>query len=101
MLKSFAVPKEPPVEKGVKRLAVAVEDHELGYEKFEGRIPPGQYGAGEVKIWDSGTYIPIKYSDSEITMDIKGKKLKGIYHLIKLKPTTKFKGKKNWLLFKA
>jgi DNA ligase D-like protein (predicted 3'-phosphoesterase) len=101
VLKSFAVPKEPPLEKGIRRLAVAVEDHELGYEKFEGIIPEGQYGAGKVEIWDSGTYEPVKFSDPEIAIDIKGKKLKGIYHLIKLKPTPKFKGEKNWLFFKS
>lgn len=95
VLKSWAVPKEPPVKKGIKRLAVAVEDHEIGYEKFEGEIPKDQYGAGKVEIWDSGTYSPLKFDKEHIEIDIKGKKLKGAYLLIKLKGQ-----EKNWLFFK-
>lgn len=97
VLKSWAVPKEPPLEAGIKRLAVAVEDHPLDYAKFEGTIPEGQYGAGKVIIWDSGTYMPDKFSDREIIIDFRGEKLKGKYVLIK----TKFGGSdKNWLFFK-
>ena len=99
-LKSWAVPKEPPRIKGVKRLAVRVEDHKLGYEKFAGLIPKGQYGAGEVEIWDSGYYNPIAVKDKSIIVDIHGKKLKGAYCLIKLaSKSSKDKGK-NWLFFK-
>ena len=95
VLKSWAIPKEPPTKNGIKRLAVAVEDHELGYDKFEGEIPKGKYGSGKVEIWDSGTYEPEKFDDNHIIMKINGKKLKGGYVMICLKGQ-----KKNWLIFK-
>jgi DNA ligase D-like protein (predicted 3'-phosphoesterase) len=95
VLKSWAVPKEPPKEIGIKRLAVQVEDHPLDYAGFEGEIPEGQYGAGLVEIWDKGYYIPSKFNNSEIIFELKGEKLKGTYCLIKLKNS-----EKNWLFFK-
>lgn len=98
VLKSWAIPKEPPKEAGVRRLAVRVEDHEVGYEDFEGKIPEGMYGAGTVEIWDKGHYVPIKFQTNEIIIDLKGKRLKGVYCLIKLKP--KLPKDKNWLFFK-
>ncbi len=98
VLKSWAVPKEPPQEIGIKRLAVEVPDHLLDYANFEGKIPEGQYGAGLVEIWDKGYYIPSKFDSTEIIFELKGKKLKGIYCLIKLKP--KLPPDKNWLFFK-
>ncbi|MFH0838590.1 MAG: DNA polymerase ligase N-terminal domain-containing protein [Candidatus Omnitrophota bacterium] len=98
VLKSWAVPKEPPVDEHTKRLAVAVEDHRLGYEKFEGVIPEGEYGAGTVRIWDRGTYTPKETTPHKFIVDIQGKKLKGTYCLIKLKP--KLPTDKNWLFFK-
>ena len=98
VLKSWAVPKEPPVEEGIKRLAVQVEDHPLDYAKFEGTIPEGEYGAGEVKIWDRGTYTAEKFEEKEIIIDFRGEKMKGRYILIR----TKLGGSdKNWLFFKA
>ena len=101
-LKSWAVPKVPPLKNGIKRLAVRVEDHKLGYEKFEGEIPKGQYGAGSVEVWDKGFHFPLEVKDSTIVVDIKGEKLKGQYCLVKLKPkpgSPKSKDK-NWLFFK-
>lgn len=103
VLKSWAVPKEPPQDADIKRLAIQVEDHDLDYADFEGRIPDGLYGAGDVRIWDRGSYIPLKFEPAEIIVELKGKKLKGVYCLIKLKNAALGKGKnknKNWLLFK-
>ena len=97
VLKSWAVPKEPPRETGVRRLAVPVEDHPLDYASFQGIIPEGQYGAGEVIIWDKGTYEPVSIRDDKIVVNIYGEKLKGDYCLVK----TKFQGKDNWLFFKT
>jgi len=100
VLVSWAIPKEPPKETGVRRLAVETEDHPLEYSLFHGSIPKGNYGAGKVEIWDRGTYKADKCREGEIIFAIKGKKLKGNYVLIKLKPTPRFPGKKNWLFFK-
>jgi len=99
-LRSWAVPKEPPLKKGTKRLAVSVEDHELSYARFQGTIPEGQYGAGEVEIWDDGYYVPIAVKDTSIIVDIHGEKLKGAYCLVKLKPKSEKDKGKNWLFFK-
>ncbi len=96
VLRSWAVPKEPPQNPGVRRLAVPVEDHPLEYAHFSGAIPEGQYGAGEVCIWDEGTYQPISISETKIVITINGTKLKGNYCLVK----TKFRGKESWLFFK-
>jgi DNA ligase D-like protein (predicted 3'-phosphoesterase) len=93
VLKSWAIPKEPPDKEGIKRLAIQVEDHSLNYANFEGEITEGLYGAGQVKIWDRGDYIPLKFESKEIIFELKGKRLKGIYCLIGLKD-------KNWLFFK-
>jgi len=98
VLKSWAVPKEPSREEGVRRLAVAVEDHTLEYGNFEGTIPEGEYGAGQVKIWDKGTYIPVETSAVKRIFEIKGRRLSGTYALVKLK-TNEAKDK-NWLFFK-
>ena len=99
VLKSWAVPKEPPKINGVKRLAIMTEDHPMGYEKFEGVIPEGNYGAGKVKIWDAGFY-ELKNKDSKkIEIIIHGKKLKGNYVLIKTNYGSK--PEKSWLFFKV
>jgi DNA ligase D-like protein (predicted 3'-phosphoesterase) len=94
VLKSWAIPKEPPTEFGVKRLAVQVEDHPVSYAGFEGVIPEGEYGAGTVKIWDRGTYRMIDQKENKLIVEVNGAKLKGAYVLVRLKDT------KNWLLFK-
>ncbi len=93
VLKSWAVPKEPPTKLGVKRLAVQVDDHALSYAKFKGTIPEGQYGAGKVKIWDSGKYEPLEWTSKSIVVNINGRKLKGEFCLVKFRPP------KNWLFF--
>jgi len=97
VLKSWAIPKYPPQEVGIKRLAVETEDHPLGYKDFEGIIPEGQYGAGKVEIWDRGDYLPLETTPSKRIMEIRGKKLHGRYCLIKLK--AKDPEDKNWLFF--
>ncbi len=94
VLKSWAVPKTPPTEKGIKRLAVQVEDHPVDYANFEGTIPEGQYGAGTVEIWDKGHYILKGKEEDKLVFEIKGNKLKGDYCLVR------FKRKNNWLFFK-
>ena len=97
VLKSWAIPKEPPTEKGVKRLAIKVEDHDLSYANFEGEIKEG-YGKGSVKIWDKGTFSLIKKTAKEIEFELKGKKMNGKYVLLKMNFN---ENKKNWLIFKV
>jgi bifunctional non-homologous end joining protein LigD len=96
VLKSWAVPKQPPTQKGVKRLAVQVEDHPVEYASFEGAIPEGEYGAGTVEIWDNGTYAPEKWREDEIIVHINGTRLSGRYCLIKFR-----KQENGWLFFKC
>ena len=98
VLKSWAVPKEPPLTKDVKRLAIQVEDHPLAYANFEGTIPTGNYGAGKVEIWDNGKYILKNKSANKIELNLKGKKLNGDYVLIKTHYGSK--PDKSWLWFK-
>ena len=99
VLKSWAIPKEPPKIIGVKRLAVMTEDHPIGYEKFHGIIPEGNYVAGKVEIWDSGFY-ELKFEDKKKTeIIIHGKKLKGNYVLVKTSYGSK--PEKSWLFFKV
>ena len=99
VLKSWAVPKEPPTKKGIKRLAIQVEDHSLNYADFEGEIPEGNYGSGKVEIWDNGTYELEDIKKDKIVFDLHGKKLKGKYVLVKTKYGSK--PEKSWLFFKT
>jgi bifunctional non-homologous end joining protein LigD len=78
---SWAVPKGIPPDPKKNHLAVHVEDHPLGYFKFAGEIPKGEYGGGQVLIWDEGTYEPVKWSDREVMVDLHGKRLQGRYVL--------------------
>ena len=110
VLKSWAVPKGPSLNPEDKRLAMMVEDHPYDYKDFEGNIPEGNYGAGQVEVWDSGTYEPLdetsKLSDEkELLKELKagslkfilhGKKLKGEFALVKMKNTEN----NAWLLIK-
>ena len=81
VLLSWAVPKGPPTAPGVKRLAVRTEDHPVEYINFEGVIADGNYGAGTVEIWDSGTYELLDYKKDKIRFHLHGKRLKGVHYL--------------------
>ena len=96
VLASWAVPKGVPLEPGVRALAVHVEDHPLDYGGFEGEIPKGQYGAGTVEIWDSGTYELVEEkADGGLTVRLHGKRLDGTWTLI---PAHLDGKEQNWLL---
>jgi DNA ligase D-like protein (predicted 3'-phosphoesterase) len=92
VLKSWAVPKGPSLNPSVKRMAVPTEDHPMDYANFEGVIPPGNYGAGRVIVWDMGTYAPLGGKSMEeglrkghITFALYGHKLKGGFALTKIR----------------
>lgn len=93
VLKSWAVPKGLPAEKGVRRLAVQVEDHEISYIDFEGTIEEG-YGKGSVKIYDSGEYELKERNDEKFVVVLKGRKLNGEYVIMHWK-------ERNWLMFRT
>jgi len=93
VLKSWAVPKGIPLEPGLKRLAVQVEDHPIDYIDFAGQIPEGQYGAGTVEIWDSGVFELTKKEADHLEFTLTGKVLSGDYVLVHTDG-------KNWLLIK-
>jgi len=95
VLKSWAVPKGVPTAKGVKRLAVEVEDHDLEFGNFEGTIPEEEYGTGTVEIWDQGTYEAEEWLLDRIVFTLNGARLKGQYCLIRFKRARE----RNWLLF--
>ncbi|MGZ3772876.1 MAG: DNA polymerase ligase N-terminal domain-containing protein [Pseudobdellovibrionaceae bacterium] len=103
VLKSWAVPKGPSMDPQIKRLAVEVEDHPLEYGTFEGIIPKNQYGAGQVIIWDTGTYEPkgnpqTDFKKGHLEFTLKGKRLHGDWILVK---TARPAGNKSqWLLIK-
>lgn len=102
-LKSWAIPKGPSLDPNVKRLAVHVEDHPLDYAGFEGHIPEGHYGAGDVIVWDRGVWIPEgdpreDYARGRLHFQLQGEKLGGRWALFR----THLAGKKEqWLLVKS
>ena len=110
VLKSWAVPKGPSLDPTIKRLAMHVEDHPYDYKDFEGVIPAGEYGAGQVIVWDSGTYhapdtsdkkeseklLNQSYEKGDMKFVLEGQKLKGGFVLVKMKN----RGDKQWLLIK-
>jgi bifunctional non-homologous end joining protein LigD len=113
VLKSWSVPKGPSLDPQDKRLAVMVEDHPIDYGSFEGIIPKGQYGAGEVIVWDNGTYSPDEdalcfvdrasaedemragIAAGKISITMRGRKMKGSWTLVKIA-----RAEKEWLLIK-
>ncbi len=114
VLKSWAVPKGPSLNPADKRLAAMVEDHPIDYASFEGTIPKGEYGAGEVIVWDNGSYSPDEdkkyhFTDREeaenqlsqglasgkISFHLRGHKLRGSWTLVKVRGR-----EKDWLLIK-
>jgi bifunctional non-homologous end joining protein LigD len=97
-LASWAVPKGVPLEPGQRNLAVHVEDHPLDYATFEGEIPKGQYGAGTVEIWDSGTYELLEEKpNGGLTVRLDGERLQGLWTLV---PARLSGEEKNWLLIR-
>lgn len=111
VLKSWAIPKGPTLSPPEKRLAMEVEDHPYDYKDFEGEIPEGNYGAGNVIVWDTGTYEPLTEADSKkakekiiekeyeagsMKFKLHGEKLKGEFALVR----TKGMGENSWLLIK-
>ncbi|PQP01633.1 DNA ligase D [Pseudomonas frederiksbergensis] len=101
-LKSWAVPKGPSLDPKVKRLAIHVEDHPLDYATFEGNIPEGHYGAGDVIVWDRGVWIPQDdpakaYAKGRLKFELQGEKLGGLWNLVR----THMPGKQEqWFLIK-
>jgi bifunctional non-homologous end joining protein LigD len=95
VLASWAVPKGIPMDPKRNHLAVHVEDHPLEYIDFKGEIPQGEYGAGQVNIWDSGTYDVEKWRDDEVIVVFHGKRLQGKYVLFQ---TGKGNDAKNWMI---
>jgi bifunctional non-homologous end joining protein LigD len=98
VLASWAVPKGIPLTPGERHLAVHVEDHPLEYATFEGEIPAGQYGAGTVELWDTGTYELLEEKrDGGLTVHLAGKRLNGVWTLV---PAKLDGDPKNWLILK-
>src|SRR5579864_9456356 len=105
VLKSWAVPKGPTLNPADRRLAVQVEDHPLDYRDFEGVIPAGNYGAGQVIVWDRGTYRLAEGTNpsaeihkGKIKFILRGRKLTGMFTLVRMRPRD---GSENaWLLIK-
>jgi bifunctional non-homologous end joining protein LigD len=104
-LKSWAVPKGPSLDPGDKRLAMQVEDHPVSYFHFEGRIPEGNYGAGTVMVWDTGTWEPLgdehaMLNKGDLKFQLNGEKLKGEFVLAKMRSRRPGSKGTEWLLIK-
>ena len=100
VMKSWAVPKGPSLNPADKRLAVPTEDHPVAYNRFEGVIPEGEYGAGSVIVWDKGWYEPTTegsparaIQNGALKFELHGEKLRGGFALRRL-------GERNWILVK-
>ena len=106
VLLSWAVPKGPSLDPDVKRLAMQTEDHPVEYADFEGVIPPGQYGAGTVMLWDKGTWQPespdvdASLKAGEIKFTLYGKKLQGSWVLVHTRGFGSNPARSTWLLIK-
>jgi bifunctional non-homologous end joining protein LigD len=106
VMKSWAVPKGPSLDPSVRRLAMEVEDHPIAYNRFEGTIPEGEYGAGTVMLWDRGTYdaedggglesLHEGYERGDLKVVLHGKRLHGSWVLVRMKRP----GRPQWLLIK-
>ena len=108
VLKSWSVPKGPSYDPSIRRLAMMTEDHPYAYASFEGIIPPGNYGAGQVIIWDNGTWEFIEPGDDpvaalksgKLTFRMYGKKMFGEWALVRIKGKSSSDKGNEWLLLK-
>ncbi|HJR67099.1 MAG TPA: non-homologous end-joining DNA ligase [Gemmatimonadaceae bacterium] len=113
VMKSWAVPKGPSLDPGVKRLAMEVEDHPIDYNTFEGTIPKGEYGGGTVMLWDRGTYradaaddgddesaIRRGYRSGDLKFTLQGERLRGSWVLVRMRGRETGSSKPQWLLIK-
>lgn len=94
VLVSYAVPRGLPEVPNERRLAVHVEDHPRDYGSFEGTIPKGEYGAGEARIYDEGTYDTLEWEPNKVSIRLHGRRVWGEYHLVQTDG-------KNWLVFRS
>src|ERR671911_2928018 len=105
VMKSWAVTRGPSLVPGDKRLAVHTEDHPLEYLTFEGVIPKGEYGDGTMIVWDQGRWLPQGdvhkgYTKGHLEFTLEGERLKGRWHLVRMRPRPREK-KEQWLLLKS
>jgi bifunctional non-homologous end joining protein LigD len=104
VLRSWAVPRGPSLDPSEKRMAVEVEDHPVEYADFEGIIPEGNYGAGEVIVWDKGLWVALEDPEDtlprgKLTFELRGYKLRGAWHLFRTKGRGR-EASKEWMLVK-